>query len=240
MKLFCTIMLSMLIAFSSCKKDESALIANVDVRVINTAIGTAVKVDPGRAVDYSTQTPISYGGNRLYMLERKVVPFQVVNATDNTVKFYDQTINISSGIYSVFVAGQGTTIETIVKEEKDFPFIDFTNKIPVKADSVVNVRFINLSPNSIPVKIKITTAAGNEVDNLPFKTIGNWKKYTATASSTVYAFQVREAATDTLLASFNFTANSTNRFKNVSLIIKGLQGTTTGVNAYGMFAVNYF
>lgn len=239
MKIFYVMMLGILVVFTSCKKEES-FVLDTDIRVVNTAVSTAVKVDPGRSLDYATQTQISYGGNRLYMLERKTIPFQIVNATDNTVKFYDQVINFNSGIYSVFVTGQGTTIETIVKEETDFPFIDFTNKIPVKADSVVNVRFINLSPNSTPVKIKIATSVGNEVDNLPYKTIGNWKMYVATKSSTAYAFQVRDAATDALLTTFNFTANATNRFKNVSLIIKGLQGTTTGVNAFGMFAINYF
>lgn len=227
------------IILSSCKKEESTMVANVDVRIINAAVGTSIKVDPGRNVDYPTQTQISYGGTRIYMLERKVLPFQIVNAVDNTVKFYDETINFNSGIYSVLVAGQGTAIETIVKEEADFPFIDFINKIPVKADSAVNVRFINLSPNGVPVKIKIATAAGNEIDNLPYKTIGGWKRYMST-KTTVYSFQVRDAATDALLTSFNFTANATNRFKNVSLIIKGLQGTTTGVNAFGIMTVNHF
>lgn len=240
MKIVNVILLGVLIACCSCKENELTPIVNADIRIINTAVGTAIKIGPGRNMDYAIETPINFGGSRLYMLERKAIPLQIVNAAESTVKFYNEIINFNSGIYSVFVIGQDAAVETIVKEETDFPFIDFTNKIPVKVDSVVNMRFINLSPNSVPVKIKIASAAGNEVDNLPYKAIGNWKKYTATASSSVYAFQVRDAVTDALLASFNFTANSTNRFKNVSLIIKGLQGTTTGVNAFGMFAVNYF
>jgi hypothetical protein len=239
MKLFYT-MFGMLFAFTSCKKEESAKVISSDVRLVNTAVGVAVKVNPGNNFFYSKQTAVPYGGNMLYMVERKSIAFKVVNAADTLVNFYDNTINLNYGIYSMFIAGQGTQIEAIVKEETDFPFINNMDKIIVKADSIVSVRFINLSPNSVPVKIKIATAASNEVDNLPYKTIGNWKKYTATTASTVYTFQVRDAATDALLTTFNFTANAANRFKNVSLIIKGLQGTATGVNAYGIFAVNHF
>ena len=104
----------------------------------------------------------------------------------------------------------------------------------------MNVRFVNLSPNSVPVKIKITNAVVNEVDNLPYKSISDWKNYKATASSTTYSFQIRNAVTDALIFTYSFAANSTNRFKNVTLIIKGLQGTTSGTSAFRVFAVNYF
>jgi hypothetical protein len=239
MKRLNTIIIVALIMLSACKKEKAA-VANADFRVVNAAVGVWVKVNPGRKTTFAKETQISFASNRLYLLERISLPFKVVNAADTLSKFYDETVSLNSGIYSMFIVGQLPTIETIVKEESDFPFINFLDRIPVKADSVVNVRFLNLSPNSTPVKIKISTATGNEIDNLPFKTIGSWRKYTAIAASTVYTFQVRDAATDALLASFNLTANATNRFKNVSLIIKGLQGTTTGVNAFGVIAINHF
>lgn len=54
----------------------------------------------------------------------------------------------------------------------------------------------------------------------------------------------------TLLASFTLPASAVSpyttatvaqaRFKNVTLVIKGLVGTTTGTNAFGVFPVTHF
>jgi hypothetical protein len=46
--------------------------------------------------------------------------------------------------------------------------------------------------------------------------------------------------TDALLLTYTFSATATNRFKNVSLLIKGLLGTTTGTNEFSVSSVNYF
>src|SRR5262249_2349319 len=120
----------------------------------------------------------------------------------------------------------------------NFPFIR-TDVINTSADSVVNVRFANLSPNSGPLKIKIANAATNEVDYLSLRDVSNFKAYNALLSSTTYSFQIRDAATDALITTYMFTANSTNRFKNVMLVIKGLRNGT-GNDVFGVFAVNYF
>ncbi|WP_285055497.1 hypothetical protein [Pedobacter ginsengisoli] len=240
MKTRYAIIIASLVILSACRKEDTTPVLNTDIRIVNTALDLAVKVDPGWNLVYSKQSSVASGKTRVYSLERKSVSFKVVNAADTTVKLYEQTISFNSPLYTMYVIGQAPTFEAIVKEENNFPFIAFTDRIPVKADSVVNVRFINLSPNSVPLKVKIVTVTGNEVDNLPYKEFGVWKKYTATAASTIYSFQLRDATSDVLITTFNFTANATNRFKNVSLIVKGLQGTTTGTNAFGVMTVNHF
>lgn len=93
----------------------------------------------------------------------------------------------------------------------------------------------------MPLKIKVSTAATNEENAIAYKTIGSWRPFIAApATTTTYSIQIRIACTDALWTTYSFVANSTKRFKNVTLVIRGLIGTTSGVNAFGVTEVNYF
>jgi len=227
--------------FTACKKDSQEIKLTSTVNVINAAVDIpGVKVNTsGGNIAFSTITQIAYGAGQLNYVPRTSTPVLIVKASDSTASLVNSTINFQGQVYSMYLVGQTPTIENFLVEETNFPFIR-QDVIQPSSDSVVNVRFVNLSPNSVPIKVKINGATVNEVDNLPYKSISTWKAYTAKLATTNYSFQVRDAVTDALLASFTFSATGTNRFKNVALIIKGLQGTTTGTNAYSVSAVNYF
>lgn len=223
----------------ACNKVNEQFIVNTNLTVVNAAVDIdSVKVNPGRATIFAQESSIKFATNRVYALRRTSIPITIVNAADTTVNVYTGSVNFQSGIYTMYLIGQAPTVETIIKEEIDFPFIR-TDKVLTPADSVIMFRLINLSPNSVPLKITLATGATID-DNVPYKTFGTWRSITAKDATTTYVFQVRNAATGVLLTSFNFVANATNRFKNVSLIIKGLMGTTIGKNAFGVFAVNFF
>jgi len=213
------------------------------INVVNAAINVpGIKVNPsgGPFIYAGNPDSVKFAANKFYFSPTDGSTITAIALPDTTKLLFNMGVNLRPAIYSMYVLGTSTAVDTMFREEINFPFISM-NKVFTTADSVVNVRFINLSPNSVPVKIKIATAATNEVDNLPYKTITDWKVYKAgPAATTTYSFQVRNAATDALLSTFSFAANDANRFKNVALVIKGLQGTTTGINAFGLFAVNYF
>jgi hypothetical protein len=232
--------LLMVLLFQGCKKETEDIKLTATVNIINAAVNVpGVKVNTsGGNIVYSIVTQIAYGAGQLNYVPRTSTPVVIVKAADSTA-LVNITFNFQSPVYSLYLVGQSPAIENMLVEETNFPFIRQDITAP-SSDSVVNVRFVNLSPNSVPVKIKINGATVNEVDNLPYKSVSAWKAYTAKLVTTNYAFQVRNAATDALLASYTFSATGTNRFKNVALIIKGLQGTTSGVNAYGVSVVNYF
>ena len=231
--------LLVIIGYSSCKKAKEDFLLTTNLNVVNAALNVGIKVDPGRGFIYANDSSIKYGVARSYALARTSIPFKIVNAADTTATLYDNVVELRSANYTMFIAGVAPTPQVIINEETNFPFIP-QDKIYTSSDSVVNVRFVNLSPNSTPVKIKIASATTNEVDNLPFGSIGNWKAYPALLATTTYSFQIRDAGTDALITTYSFIANSTNRFKNVALVIKGLEGTTAGTNAFGVFVVNYF
>lgn len=241
-KLTTTSLLSFLL-FASCKKTEHEIRTAATINVINTAIDVpGIKVNPsgGPFVYVGNADSVKFGANKFYFSPTNGSVITAVALADTSRRLINMSVNLKSAIYSLYVAGTSTAVDTMFREETNFPFISM-NKVFTTADSVVNVRFVNLSPNSVPVKVKIASLSTNEVDNLPYKGFSDWKAYKAgPTATTTYSFQVRDVATDALLTTFSFSATSTNRFKNVSLIIKGLQGTTTGTNAFGIFAVNYF
>jgi hypothetical protein len=240
-KLVIILLAFLILGNTSCKKGVQEAPTSYTMVIVNSAIGlSAVQVNPtgNSKITYSTTPQVTFGARGIYYVNTGE-PISIVATSDTTISLIKRSFDFTSGWYSMFITGQSPALDTIIKAETDLPFIrnDITNPT---SDSIVNVRFINLSPNSVPVKIKIASSTGNEVNSLPYKSISAWKAYTALAATTNYSLQIRDAITDALLASYTFTANATNRFKNVTLAIKGLQGTTTGTNAFGVFAVNYF
>jgi hypothetical protein len=224
--------------FTACEKDEE-FIQTTNLWIVNGEAGMpAMKVEPGVKVIYANEPAINFGAAKLYGFLRGTVSVKAVNATDSTT-IYSNSFDLQKPVYSLFITGQVPTAEAFLYEEMAYPFIP-TDKIYTTTDSVVNVRYVNLSPNSVPLKIKIASAATNEEDALAYKSVGTWKQYKSTATTTTYSIQIRNAATDALITTYSFVANATNRFKNVTLMIRGLQGIMTGANAFGVSAVNYF
>lgn len=223
------------LTLASCKKENEEFTPGTNVWVVNSIVDM-----PGaKVITGNNSAVLGFNGNRLFSLERKSAAFDITDAVSSAT-VYNSSINLKSAAYSIFLTGQSPTSEVIIKEETDFPFIAI-DKIFTAEDSVVNVRFINLSPNSVPLKIKVSTATTNESDALAYKDITTWRPFKAgPAATTTHSIQIRNAATDALITTYTFAANATKRFKNVTLMIRGLMGTTSGVNAFGVTEVNYF
>jgi len=233
-KYFCHISIFVIaIAFTSCKKNIVQAPSSFTLYVVNAGIGVAEV-----QTNFTTTPLVPYGARNIYYVQSDQT-IVMADSANPTAYLLNKNLGYSSGVYTIFITGQATALNTIVKAEADLPFIA-GDKIYTSTDSIVNIRFANLSPNSVPLKIKIATATTNEVDDLPYKNISTWRAYKATATTANYSLQIRDAVTDALLATYTFTANATNRFKNVTLMIKGLQGTTTGTNAFGVAPINYF
>lgn len=222
---------------TSCNKENISSQPSSNVWIVNGGIGLTKAVIKGGG--HSGYIP--FAGNRQFALLRTELPFDIVDTTEANI--YNNDLELKSAAYTIFIAGQMPNLEVIINEETNLPFIA-QDKAFSTLDSVVNVRFINLSPNSVPLKIKVSSASANEADALAYKQVTTWRPFKSTASTTTYSIQVRNAATDALLTTYSFVTPgpiaTSNRFKNVTLMIRGLQGTTTGVNAFGVTPINYF
>ena len=235
------------LALGACKKDGN-LETNARVATINVinavTDGGAIKVNAsGKAIGWGNiPVGVNYGAGKLfYGNTSNGVLIKAVLTTDTNKLFFDGIRNLQSRIYSLYLSGSSTAPDSLFKEEQNYPYIALDKASYTGSDSVVNIRFVNLSANSTPLKINIRSSTVNEVESLKYKDIGNWKAYPSkTTATTNYIFEVRDAASGTLFTTYTFGATATNRFKNVALVIRGLLGTTSGGNAFGVSAVNYF
>lgn len=153
--------------------------------------------------------------------------------------YYQQThAMVNGGIYSLFLAGTASAPEGIfVKDE--IP--------PYSSDPMVRVRLVNCSVNSSPLSLTLASAPTvNLFSNVAYKAVTPFSNVELNTPLPTGAniFQLRNAA-GTLLASYTLPATGTvsvasSRYKNITLVVKGLSGTTTGTDAFGIYAMpNY-
>lgn len=228
---------SILLLLDSCKKDNTTYTSVATINVINAAVNvSAIKLNMGGTpFYYSAATAVNYGAAALFYAKGQT-SFKVVNSADTTTLLTNTTINFQPGVYSVYLAGQAPNIDTLIRQESNYPYIhNDVNSV----DSSFNIRYVNLSPNSSPISVNIKNSTTNEVANLSYKGITSFKNYSANYKNTSYILEVRDAASNSLLSTVTLASN-TYRFKNVVVLIKGLEGTTTGANAFSATALTFF
>lgn len=230
------IYIAVLTLFFACKKDDDKLQPTASIYVINTTIGlSAVKVNPGASSEfsYAKASNVSFGSSGVFGTYTGSKTIAIVNASDTSSVIFSKNIDLTSASI-LYLSGQAPNIDTMFTVANKLPYVTGPVANP---DNSMYIRFENWSPNSTPLSINIRSSVTNEVSNLPYKGISDFKKYVALTTTANYIFEVRDA-NNTVRATFTLNTNNS-RFKTVGLIIKGLLGTTTGTNAFGVFQVNY-
>jgi hypothetical protein len=237
------------LVIQSCKKEEGTS-ALASLTVVNAAIDVAA------AKAYASDKKANWSGivvadaiNHAFFKHLGVFAgtknVVAVNSADTTKTLYSGTGEFKeAGLNTLFLCGQAGSYEGVYLADEN---------LPTYTEEVIGIRFINLSPNSPAISINLTaTPAVNETTNLAYKQKSEFKPYPGNAAviTTGIAFQVRNATTGALLASYTLPAAPVSpyttatvaqaRFKNVTLVIKGLVGTTTGANAFGVFPVSHY
>lgn len=224
----------------SCKKNEVSSEPLASLNVVTAVIG-------GGNLKLNTNVRDSvkeYNAKVFGIVPGKEI--KLFRTSKPEVNYYKETpVTENGGTYSIFITGQGNSFEPIFKKE---------NLPAFYKDSIFGVRIINLSPNSTPINITLASATGTNVfTNIGYKQITEFTTFPLqailannTEKLKTVNFQVRNS-TGALLASYQLPVNANNnypgisinlqRFKNISLIIKGLMGTTTGPDAFGVFPV---
>lgn len=238
-------MISIVILSNSCKKD-SYVQKNMPTSSL-TVVNATVDANPF-IVDYygskyvgayySSAPQISFGASMEYAIGSGIIPLVVYQISDTTNAVYKNNITLGGqGIYSLFLCGNASSPASVLTIDHP-PYHN-------AADSVVGIRFINLSPTSSPVSVDIQGQAnGSEIQSLSYKSITAFKDYPATYNISQYVFEFRDAVSGTLLTSFTISGinygddgdNSTNqyRWKNITIVLDGLPGSQSAfqVNNY--------
>lgn len=143
-------------------------------------------------------------------------------------------------IHTLFITGTMEHPDTLFVADQ-LPYYPLT-------DSVMGIRFVNLSPGSAPVSIRIQGRTGSaEVSSLPYKGITGFRQYATKAASEDYVFEFRDAASDALIASYKTTGISNPgttapnnwRNHNFTLALLGLPGGT-GILAPSVLLINNY
>jgi hypothetical protein len=238
-----TIVFAAVVLTASCKKTkvESKPIASLNV--INAVIsGGTVKVNINErdsAMTYNWKTFGIVPGADI-----KVYP----TSSPSTPYYQSVKPETKNGkLYAAFLCGQLPNVETVFKEENVPAFY---------TDSIFGVRIINLSPNSLPVNVSLKSdPTVNVFTSIGYKQLSEIKTFplpnitTSAADSTkrkTINFQIRNAA-GTQFAFYELPVDvnsfypgvsvNLQRYKNITIVIKGLQGTTSGPDAFGVFPV---
>jgi hypothetical protein len=239
-----TTLIIIAICFINCKKDIDVSKPISTINVINAAIDIgSIRVNAtGKAVSYlATVDPVAYSSNKFYYSEAGFQQLIAVKAIDTTQIIFKQSVDLRNGFNTLYLAGMSPEIDTLFRHESDIQFIKTDITTPTSQEYITYLRFVNLSPNSTALKINIKNTPTSELSDFTYKSISKWKPYVNNLPGpTIYIFEIRRIDTNELVLTYTFNANSTNRFRNVSLVIKGLLGASSGVNTFGIFQVNYF
>lgn len=232
-----------------CKDDQNNIITTTaSINVVHAAIDAgSVKVNPGAASNFTwaKSGQVGYSSNIYTLTLPGSRTITVVNGADTTKTWISKQVEVQA-VNTLYLAGQAPVVEGIFVAENNLPYIT-----PYGTDNSAYIRFVNLSPNSPALNINIQGTVSNEVTALTYKGISAFKKYVtapsipgygttpAVPATPNYLFEIRDASTNALL--FTYTLNAVNnRFKTITLVIKGLvtNPATTGTNAFGLFQVN--
>jgi len=213
---------------TACKKESHFSSDSVaTIQVINAINQEDVQLQmngllnsSGASNGASNESTLYYGTSLFYYADGKQTSIDVLRSNTTTYLF-SNTYNFEKcGEYTLLLTGNSPNIESVLVDDTNAPQIDIS-KSPTDADSVIYFRFINLSPNVQPLDVKITGNASNEVSGLAYKGCSPWKAYPAKIINSSYQFQIIENGT--VILTRNYSITSAARFKNVSIVIRGVK-----------------
>lgn len=218
--------------FNSCKKEETTVYSNAAITVVNAIVeGVPVSVSTNSKDSVLINSSKSYG----FAVQPSTKISVFASRTPSLPYFTSETLQVNKGdIYSLFVCGRYPSGEAMLVKES----------LKMFSDSVISVRFINLSPSSIPINVTLSgTPSVNQFSNVAYKQITDFKQLAAgpTVANTVFTFQVRNASTHVVIATYAYTAANltASRFRNVTLVFRGIIGGT-GTSALGITFVPHY
>jgi hypothetical protein len=187
------------------------------------------------SIDGANSTPVnSYSGNQPMTI------YQFPDTLDKDVPLFRLTLPLPiASISTLFLTGTASSPDTLFT----------TDVLPyhTAADSTMGIRFMNLSPGSRPVNIRVKGQSGAPIgSNLAYKGTTRFMIMPAGTQQGDYTFEFRDAVTETLLISYttkgiqlppqNFRNAWT--YRNSTLALMGLPGGT-GETALGVSHISY-
>ncbi|WP_185154071.1 DUF4397 domain-containing protein [Fulvivirga sp. M361] len=173
----------------------------------------------GREIIFSDNPMLSFGGSMRTSLpsdiERTIF---FVSAEDTLNQVHQQSVTFQPGdIHTLFLTGDEENIEgTLVRDE---PL--------VLMDSLVGIRFVNLSPDSGPVSVGLTGQTELISSDLAFKASSDFNQLTADNATGVYTFEFKDADGEVLINTTIDPVSNGFVFKNTTFVLMGNRADAT-------------
>ncbi|WP_316838133.1 hypothetical protein [Pedobacter nutrimenti] len=195
----------------SCKKQDIRLTPLASIQIINAVVGGSELQFGTNKATIPNNAYAAYGvltGSQVLKLSSTVTPDLV---------YYNQTKNFVNGeVYSLFLTGTPTSVETVFFKEGNIPF---------HTNNVFGARVINLVKDGVPISVNLQGRAnGSFIDNLGYKAISAFKDVSSTASEGDKVLEFRNATTGDLITSFTVPSWNIPRFRNITLVFAGTAG----------------
>jgi hypothetical protein len=241
---FNQLMLACLLILGACKKNEVEQKNLATLNVINGIIQRNVMLKTNGSINNSganssnsRQNRVSYGAGAFFYMEAKNTSIDFLDFIDSS-SLFSKNLDLTEGkIYTVLLAGIAPNDEAVIIDDTNMPYVNLSTT-PSEADSIYNIRFVNLAPDLTNIDVRIQGAATNEVSGLAYKAASVWKTYPAKiASGSSRRFEFVENGV--LRGSANIPFSSV-RFKNIALVLRGLKTPASGQPGLGVSIVAYF
>jgi hypothetical protein len=212
-----TMVLGLVVLISACQKMGTIPVvpSAASLTVVNAVPGSTPVIpviNTGSPITYfSFVNPlIGYGSFIEYSPPGGEDTTYVVQRTDtlaldigpkSNMLFYNILNLKPGGIYSLYLCGTDTSSPDYLLTTDSIPYYGPT-------DSVMGIRFVNLSTGSNPISINLEgNANGSEIGSLAYKGITTFKQYVNNSNTLDYFFVIRDAATGDSLTQFDFVQN---------------------------------
>ncbi|SMC44174.1 DUF4397 domain-containing protein [Pedobacter africanus] len=212
MKQTFTILLLLNMLLISCKKEGVVSTPLASLNIVNAVTGgTDVKL---RGVP--SYTFLNNGFSFLSVLPGKQ-DLYIYPVTDSLRPYYhgnNQVVMDAGQSYSLFLGGTPDAVSSLLVHET------YT-----KQDNNIRVRFLNLSPGGPAINVTLASSpAVNEFLNIGYKQISEFKAFTKSGTDPTYNFEVRNAVTNEIIATFTLYPYIVTGFNKVTLVLGGILG----------------
>ena len=224
-KLKSLIVFFIIVTLLSCSDDDGNFARVASLKVVHAVndLSSVIVNSAGDSISYSTSnSKVSFGSNRRYGIttdrEQELI---IVPESDTLNIIYQDILELEPAGYSLFLIGSAGNEDNLLVQD-NFRQIQ---------DSVVGVRFINLSPGASALNIGLSGVTSNEVTGLGYKNLTEYFEFPATSADGPYAFEFKDDAGN-VLTTFNLTPIAK---RNLTLAVVGPDNLALSVSQINNF-----
>lgn len=233
-----------LLFFSACEENERAIPQVSTVRIVNAIqdIGTVDLRGFDGSFPFFGLSTISYGGSfRFTIPSAEPISLTITPASDTLNTIFDDvlTLDEAGGIYTLFLLGDSTGVNSYLIQDKIINY----------QDSIYGASFVNLSSDSESVTVRniaVDTTGVRDTtfiaSDISFQSVTQFFQFEATSRIENHTFQYLDSEGNILASATvpRFFFFDPPYFKNITLTLIGRSDDGNGGSNLSIATINHF